>query len=75
MLDRDAIEKVVNERIRPGLMMDGGNIEIVNIEDDKIFVRLVGACGSCPGAQMTLKMGVERILKSEFADLQEVVPV
>lgn len=75
MLDKEKIEAVINEKIRPGLMMDGGNIELVKVEDDKVFVRLVGACGSCPGAAMTLKMGVERILKSEFAELDSVVPV
>ena len=75
MLDQNAIESVINEKIRPGLMMDGGNIELVKIEDDKVFVKLVGACGGCPGARMTLKMGVERILKGQFPELKEVVPV
>ena len=73
MLDRKAVEDVINDRIRPGLMMDGGNIEVVKIEDNKVYVRLMGACGNCPGAQMTLKMGVERILRDEFAELEEVV--
>ncbi len=75
MLDKDAIEKVINDRIRPSLMMDGGNIELVKVDEQNVYVRLVGACGSCPGAQMTLKMGVERILKSEFADLGSVIAV
>jgi len=75
MLDRDAIEKIINDKIRPGLMMDGGNIELVKIEGNQVYVKLVGACSGCPGAAMTLKMGVERILKSEFAELDSVVPV
>ncbi len=72
MLDREAVESVINEKIRPGIMMDGGNIEVVEVKDDIVYVRLMGACGTCPGAQMTLKMGVERILRSEFPDLDEV---
>lgn len=75
MITREAVEKVLNERIRPGLMMDGGNIELVNVEENKVYVKLVGACHGCPGAQMTLQMGVERILRAEFAELEAVVPV
>ena len=75
MLDKDAVEKTINDKIRPSLMMDGGNIELVKIEDDNVYVKLLGACGSCPGATMTLKMGVERILKSEYSDLKAVIPV
>lgn len=75
MLDRDSVEKIINEKIRPGLMMDGGNIELVKVEDNQVYVKLVGACSGCPGAAMTLKMGVERILKSEFTELEAVVPV
>lgn len=75
MLDQAAVEKVINDKIRPGLMMDGGNIDLVKVEGNKVFVRLVGACGSCPGAQMTLQMGVMRILKAQFPELEAVVPV
>ena len=72
MLDKTAVEKIINEKIRPGLMMDGGNIDLVRIEGNRVFVRLVGACGCCPGAQMTLKMGVERILRGSFPELEGV---
>ena len=75
MIEKEAVEKVINEKIRPGLMMDGGNIELVDVVDNDVHVRLVGACGCCPGAAMTLKMGVERILKNEFAELNQVIPV
>lgn len=75
MLDKTAIESIINDKIRPGLLMDGGNIELVSIEGNKVLVRLLGACGHCPGATMTLKMGVERILKAHFAELEEVIPV
>ncbi len=74
-MNREDLEKVIETKIRPGLRMDGGNIELVNVEDDKIYVRLVGACHGCPAAAMTLKMGVERILKGEFPELKEVIPM
>jgi len=74
MLNQEAVEKVLNEKIRPGLMMDGGNIDLLKVEENKVYVKLVGACSGCPGAAMTLQMGVERILKSEFPELEAVVP-
>jgi len=75
IMDKQTVEKVLDEQIRPRLMMDGGNIDLIDIKDNKVYVKLQGACGCCPGAQMTLKMGVERILKQEFPELEEVVPV
>jgi len=75
MLTKEAVEKIINDRIRPAIMMDGGNIELVKVEDDKVFVRLMGACGHCPGAVMTLQMGVERILRHELPDVKGVVRV
>ena len=71
------IEKVKNviEKIRPRLQMDGGDIELVGIEGDVVKVKLQGACSGCPGAQMTLKMGVERMIKEEIPEIKEVVAV
>jgi len=74
-MDKQSVEKVLDEHIRPRLAMDGGSIEVIDIKDNKVFVKLQGACGCCPGAQMTLKMVVERILKTEFPELEEVVAV
>jgi len=67
--------KAVIEKIRPRLQMDGGDIELIDVEDGKVKVRLRGACAGCPGAQMTLKMGVERIIKEEVPDVKEVIAV
>ena len=67
--------KAVIEKIRPRLQMDGGDIELIDVEDGKVKVRLKGACAGCPGAQMTLKMGVERIIKEEVPDVKEVIAV
>ncbi len=66
----------VIETIRPMLQNDGGDIELVSVEPDKtVKVRLQGACRGCPGAKMTLKMGVERMLKQKLSDVKEVVAV
>ena len=73
----DARVKEVIETIRPLLQADGGDIELVSIdaEEGKVFVRLQGACKGCPGAAMTLKMGVERHLKEKVPEVKEVVAV
>ena len=73
----DARVKEVIETIRPLLQADGGDIELVSIDaaEGKVFVRLQGACKGCPGAAMTLKMGVERHLKEKVPEVTEVVAV
>jgi Fe-S cluster biogenesis protein NfuA len=71
----DQVKEVI-QSIRPMLQNDGGDIELVGIdEDNTVKVRLQGACKGCPGAQMTLKMGVERLLKERLPDVKEVVAV
>ncbi len=73
---REKIEKVIDEKIRPGLQMDGGDIEFVEVGDDGVVkVRLTGACGGCPMSQLTLTMGVERVLKEEIPEVKGVVAV
>ena len=68
--------KDVIDSIRPMLQNDGGDIELVGIDEDKsVKVRLQGACKGCPGAQMTLKMGVERLLKERVPEVTQVVAV
>ena len=71
-------EKVmaVLDEIRPMLQADGGNVELVEVSEDGIVrVKLVGACGSCPMSQMTLKMGIEKRLKESVPEVKEVVAV
>ena len=69
---RDKVEEVLN-KIRPSLMRDGGNVELVEVSDGVVKVKLTGACGGCPMSTMTLKMGIERILKQEIPEIKEVV--
>ncbi len=71
---RDKVEEVLN-KIRPSLVADGGNVELVDVNEDTVQVRLTGACGSCPMSTLTLKMGIERILKQEIPEIKEVVAV
>lgn len=66
----------VIDSIRPMLQNDGGDIELVEVTaDNSVKVRLQGACRGCPGAQMTLKMGVERLLKERVPEVKQVVAV
>ncbi len=72
------LEKVkkVLEEIRPALQADGGDLELVEVtEDGVVKVKLVGACGTCPMSQMTLKMGIEKRLKEKLPEIKEVVSV
>ena len=59
---KDEVEEVL-ESIRPMLIKDGGNVELVDVDDGVVKVRLVGACVSCSSSTMTLKMGIEKALK------------
>lgn len=61
----DEVNEVI-ERVRPMLRRDGGDCELVTVEDGIVKLKLLGACGSCPSATLTLKMGVERILLDEL---------
>ena len=70
----EKVEKAL-DKIRPALMADGGNVELVEVKDDVVKVKLTGACAGCPMSQMTLKMGIERHLKSEIPEIKEVVAV
>ena len=70
----EKVEEVLN-KIRPQLMMDGGNVELVEVRDGSVKVRLTGACGSCPMSTMTLKMGIEQTLKQELPEIKEVIAV
>ena len=63
------------KKIRPMLQRDGGDVELVDVEDGIVKVRLQGACAGCPMSQMTIKNGIERILKQEIPEIKSVVSV
>ncbi|MCX5902618.1 MAG: NifU family protein [Proteobacteria bacterium] len=71
---KEKVQKVL-DRIRPALQADGGNIELIDIVDGVVKVKLLGACQGCMGAQMTLKMGVEKVLKEAIPEVKCVEAV
>lgn len=76
-MDKKQVEDVIDKKVRPGLKMDGGDIELVEIDEDNgiVKVRLRGACAGCPMSQMTLTMGVEAILKREVEGFTKLISV
>ena len=70
----ERVEKALDS-IRPALMADGGNVELVAVDDGIVKVRLQGACGTCPSALMTLKQGIEVRVKEEVPEIKEVEAV
>jgi Fe-S cluster biogenesis protein NfuA len=71
---RDKVEEALN-KIRPSLMRDGGNVELIDVNDGTVKVKLTGACAGCPMSTLTLKMGIEQVLKQEIPEVKEVVAV
>ena len=71
---REEVEKALAQ-IKPALQADGGDVELVDVADGVVKVKLTGACAGCPVASITLKQGIERILKEQIADVKEVVAV
>ncbi|MFP4193705.1 MAG: NifU family protein [Desulfobacterales bacterium] len=74
MSNNDQVQSVI-DKIRPSLQADGGDVELVEVEDGVVKVRLQGSCAGCPMSQMTLKNGIERILKQELPDVKSVESV
>jgi Fe-S cluster biogenesis protein NfuA len=71
---QDKVEEVL-DKVRPVLVRDGGNVELVEVIDGIVKVKLVGACAGCPMSTLTLKNGIEKILKQEIPEVKEVVAV
>lgn len=69
---REKVQAVL-DKVRPMLQSDGGDVELVDVVDGVVKVRLKGACGGCPMATMTLKNGIEKALKAEVPEVKEVV--
>ena len=73
MLLKEKVEAAL-EKVRPSLRADGGNVELLEVTDEGIVkVKLTGACGGCPMSQMTLKMGIERLVKEEVPEVKEII--
>lgn len=74
-IERTKVEKIIDEHIRPILNADGGDIKLIDIKEDIVKVQLTGACGSCPMSQMTLRQGVERMLKEQIPEIKSVIGI
>ena len=71
---REKVETAL-EQIRPTLLADGGDVELVDVNEGVVKVRLTGACGGCPMATMTLHQGIERVLKEQVPEVKEVIAI
>ncbi len=71
---KERVEEVLDQ-VRPMLQADGGDVELVDVVDGVVSVKLTGACGSCPMSTMTLKMGIEKSLMEQIPEVKEVVQV
>ena len=74
MITAEQVQKEL-DKIRPSLQMDGGDVELVDVENNIVKVKLQGACAGCAFSQLTLKNGIERFLKEKIPELKEVVAV
>lgn len=72
---KEKVEQAL-DKIRPMLMADGGNVELIEVTNDGVVkLKLTGSCGCCPMSQMTLKNGVEKILKQEVPEVKQVIAI
>lgn len=70
---REKVEAAL-EKIRPALQADGGDVELIDVDSEgRVKLRLTGACGGCPMSQMTLKLGIEKMLKQEVPEIKEII--
>ena len=70
---QEKIEKLLEEKVRPALGSHGGGVDLVKVEDNKVYVKLTGGCRGCMGARMTMKNGIEQIIISEYPEITEVI--
>ena len=69
------IEKPFDSQIRPALAQHGGNVEVIDVDNNKLFVKFFGGCQGCSSSKATLKGGIEQLIKQNFPDIDEVVDV
>ena len=74
VLDKARVEKAL-DKVRPSLQADGGDVKLIEVTGGTVKLQLTGHCAGCPMSQMTLKNGIERILKQELPEVKEVVAV
>ncbi|MEQ1500995.1 MAG: NifU family protein [Myxococcota bacterium] len=75
LLTRAQVEALFEDMVRPALQSDGGDLELVKVEQNDVYVRLVGACQTCPSSIVTMQMGIERLLQEEFPQFGRLIRV
>ena len=71
---REKVESALNQ-IRPALQADGGDVQLIDVSQGMVTLKLTGACGGCPMAAMTLRRGIEQVLKERVPEVREVIAV
>lgn len=71
----EAVQEILDDLIRPALQSDGGDCTLLKVADNNVYLKLIGACDGCPSSTITLKMGIETVLKEEFPQMNELIQV
>lgn len=69
------IEELLEKEVRPALASHGGGVELVDVDNNKVYLKLTGGCQGCAGARATMKNGIERVIKAHYPEIEEVVDV
>ena len=71
----EAVQEILDDLIRPALQSDGGDCTLLKVADNNVYLKLIGACDGCPSSTITLRMGIETVLKEEFPQMNELIQV
>ena len=67
------MERVLDEHIRPGLKSHGGSVDLIDVDNNKVFIKMAGGCQGCSSATTTVKAGIEKVIKDHFPTIEEVI--
>tara|TARA_Y100001958_G_C21195805_1_gene523194 strand:+ start:1124 stop:1378 length:255 start_codon:yes stop_codon:yes gene_type:complete len=70
---RRKIDSLLEEQVRPGLAAHGGNVEVIDVDNDQVFLKLTGGCHGCSASSATLKQGIEKVIKQNFPEIKDVI--
>jgi len=70
---RRKIDSLLEEQVRPGLAAHGGNVEVIDVDNNQVFLKLTGGCHGCSSSSATLKQGIEKVIKQNFPEIKDVI--
>lgn len=70
---RRKIDSLLEEQVRPGLAAHGGDVEVIDVDNDQVFLKLTGGCHGCSASSATLKQGIEKVIKQNFPEIKDVI--